>query len=57
MALVNARSAVNKDFRFVTETWFTAGDVSPFSELLPGNCEKGRRIGNYFLKRTFLVGL
>lgn len=51
MALVNARSAVNKtfilndfftsrslDFLFVTETWFTAGDVSPFSELLPGNC-------------------
>lgn len=52
MALVNARSAVNKtfilndfftsrslEFLFVTETWFTARDVSPFSELLPGNCK------------------
>lgn len=48
MALVNARSLVNKtfilhdffssnalDFLFVTETWLTVGDLSPFSDLDP----------------------
>lgn len=52
MALINARSVVNKtfiindffsssdlDFFFlITETWLSAGDLSPFSELLPSNC-------------------
>ncbi len=51
MALVNARSLVNKtfilhdffssnvlDFLFVTETWLTLGDLSPFSDLVPSNC-------------------
>lgn len=51
MALINARSVVNKtyiikdffssrdvDFLFITETWLSAGDLSPFSELLPSNC-------------------
>lgn len=48
MALINARSLVNKTFLlndfimsaglevlFVTETWLKPGDLTPFSELLP----------------------
>lgn len=51
MALVNARSLVNKtfilqdffnlnklDFLLVTETWMSMGDTSPFSELVPSDC-------------------
>ncbi len=51
MALINARSVVNKtfiindffsarhlDFLFLTETWLTTGDLSSFSKLLPSNC-------------------
>lgn len=51
MALINTRSVVNKtfvindfissrdlDFVFLTESWLTIGDLSPFSELLPTNC-------------------
>ncbi len=50
MALINARSVVNKtfilndycssnnlDFLFVTETWLDALDLSPLSELCPFN--------------------
>ncbi len=51
MALVNARSLVNKSFYFkqfftshaldylcVTETWISGSDISTFSEALPINC-------------------
>ncbi len=54
MALLNARSVLNKtfllndfflsnnlDFLFITETWLTADDLSPLSELSPVHC-------NYF---------
>lgn len=51
MALINARSVVNKtfilndfyvthrlDFLFITETWLNGADTSPFAELLPRGC-------------------
>lgn len=51
MALLNARSVVNKtviindffslrelDLLFITESWITTGDLSPFSELLTPKC-------------------
>lgn len=51
MVLLNARSVVNKtvilndfftsrqlDFLFITESWITNGDLSPFSELLNSSC-------------------
>ncbi len=51
MALINARSLVNKtfllnyfftthalDFMFITETWIMVGDLSPFSGLVPAGC-------------------
>ena len=51
MALINVRSLVNKtfmlnnffssrelDFLFLCETWVSAGDNTPFSELLPPDC-------------------
>ncbi len=51
MALINARSLVNKtfllnyfftthalDFMFITETWIKVGDLSPFSDLVPAGC-------------------
>lgn len=31
-------SSQELDFLFITETWLTTGDLSPFSELLPPNC-------------------
>ncbi len=52
MALVNSRSVVNKtfilndfftsqclDFLFLTETWIKVGDLSPFTELVPPDCD------------------
>ncbi len=52
MSLINARSVSNKtviinyflnsrtlDFLFITETWLTPGDLSPFSELVPSDCK------------------
>ncbi len=52
MALVNARSVVNKtfilndfftlqrlNFLFLTETWNNIGDLSPFTELVPPDCD------------------
>lgn len=52
MALVNSRSVVNKtfilndfftsqclDFLFLTETWINVGDLSPFTELVPPDCD------------------
>lgn len=52
MALINARSVVNKtfilrdfftarslDFLFITETCLSNGDLTPFSELLPPKCK------------------
>ncbi len=52
MALINARSLVNKtfllndffsshshmDFMFITESWTKVGDLTPFSELVPSDC-------------------
>jgi len=51
MALINARSLVNKtfilndfftthalDFMCITETWMKVGDLSPFAELIPEGC-------------------
>ncbi len=43
MALVNSRSVVNKtfilNFLFLTETWNNIGDLSPFTELVPPDCD------------------
>ncbi len=52
MSLINARSVSNKtviindyfysrtlDFLFITDTWLTSGDLSPFSELVPSDCK------------------
>ncbi len=52
MALVNARSLCNKmfilrdfftskslDVLFVTETWLSSGDLSPFADLAPLDCK------------------
>lgn len=51
MALINARSLVNKtfllndfftthklDFMFITESWTKVGDLTPFSDLVPADC-------------------
>jgi len=51
MALINARSVVNKtfilndyyvssglDFLFITETWLNDADMSPIAELVPNGC-------------------
>lgn len=51
IGLINSRSVMNKtfllndfftaqglDFMFITETWITSGDMSPFSELIPRDC-------------------
>ncbi len=77
MALLNARSVVNKtviindffssrelDLLFITESWITTGDLSPFSELLPPKClffNSPRKSGrgeawSLFLKTHFLAG-
>lgn len=64
MALINARSLVNKtfllndfysshnlDFMFITESWTKVGDLTPFSELVPADCTffwTRGRDSNYF---------